>query len=244
VQNIGAHPYSNDIRRLMDLPATTDLGDLGAFSGGPPPVPGGPGAVPSRLVLQQLYDAGMLDALPDDVQGMLRRGGAGRGPIATPIDLALEARDPRMASDVVFQFLAFRHHDTLNAPVNVQSLYFTFQFYHFAPTTTTMAYLVAPNPAQMSQMPGGQQQQQGGAHAPGMPPAPDPTTVNATRILVTNHPNRKGAGEPHAAAPNQPSHSPRSTLNPAHSHTHIAHLTYLHPEILPPHTLTFHSKKV
>ena len=52
-----------------------------------------------------------------------------------------------------------RHHDTLNAPVNVQSLYFTFQFYHFAPTTTVMAYLVQPNP--------GQQQQPGLGHDEG-----------------------------------------------------------------------------
>ena len=39
---------------------------------------------------------------------MLRRRGPPRGLSAAPIDLALEARDPRMASDVVFQFLAFR----------------------------------------------------------------------------------------------------------------------------------------
>jgi nephrocystin-4 len=48
----------------------------------------------------------MLYALPEDVQAMLRRRGPPRGPSSAPIDLALEARDPRMASDVVFQFLA------------------------------------------------------------------------------------------------------------------------------------------
>ena len=50
----------------------------------------------------------MLDALPEDVQAMLRRRGPPKGLSAMPMDLALEARDPRMASDVVFQFLAFR----------------------------------------------------------------------------------------------------------------------------------------
>lgn len=67
-------------------------------------------------------------------------------------------------------------------------MYFTFQFYHFAPTTTVMSYLVQPNPAQL------QQPRAGSDHMPEGMAAPDPTTINATRILVTNHPTRKGAG--------------------------------------------------
>ncbi len=35
-----------------------------------------------------------------------------------------------------------RHHDTLNAPAQLQSAYFTFQLYHFPPTTSDMAFLV------------------------------------------------------------------------------------------------------
>ncbi len=35
-----------------------------------------------------------------------------------------------------------RYHDTLNAPTQLQSAYFTFQFYHFPPTTSDMAFLV------------------------------------------------------------------------------------------------------
>ncbi len=124
-------------------------------------------AAPSRVVLQQLYDAGMVEALPEDVQvsgllfrvckgictrrvhdhtlslqynqnfratfplttlmccwygtlqamllhrGMMAGGGLNRNalsPYATPLplDLGIEARDPRTASDVVIQFLAFR----------------------------------------------------------------------------------------------------------------------------------------
>jgi hypothetical protein len=49
-----------------------------------------------------------VDALPEDVQQLLRRRGPPKGPSAMPIDLAIEARDPRMASDIVFQFLAYR----------------------------------------------------------------------------------------------------------------------------------------
>ena len=53
-------PTPEEIQRLMDLPATSDLGDFAAFSGGPPPGSGGNmGSVPSRLLMQQLYDAGV-----------------------------------------------------------------------------------------------------------------------------------------------------------------------------------------
>jgi hypothetical protein len=53
-----ARPTPADIPRLMDLPATSDLGDMAAFSGGPPPSGSTLGTVPSRLLMQQLYDAG------------------------------------------------------------------------------------------------------------------------------------------------------------------------------------------
>lgn len=52
--------------------------------------------------------AGMLEALPGEVQAMLRRRGPARGLSTMPIDLAIEARDPRTASDIVLQVLAFR----------------------------------------------------------------------------------------------------------------------------------------
>ena len=52
-------PTPEEIQRLMDLPATTDLGNFAAFSGGPPPAANAAlGGVPSRLLMQQLYDSG------------------------------------------------------------------------------------------------------------------------------------------------------------------------------------------
>ncbi len=110
----------------------------------------------------------MIDALPDDVQAILRRRGPPRGPSPTPIDLAIEARDPRVASDIVVQFLAYRHHDTLNAPANLKSLYLTFQFYFFPPTTTEMGYLV--------------------------PVRLEDDAVDSTCVLVPQDPAKKGAG--------------------------------------------------
>eukprot|EP00798_Chlamydomonas_sp_ICE-L_P030492 gene30492-35510_t len=174
------NPTPDDIRRFMDLPATTDFGDPNAFSGGPQAVLCEPGSVPSRMV----------DALPDDVQQLLRRRGPPRGLSATPIDLAIEAKDPRMASDVVFQFLAYRHHDTLNAPTNVQSIYFTFQFYHFPPTTSEMAYLVQPPPLPPTQNAQGSINRGDDTFATEQMEA----SLSSTRILVTNHPMKKGAG--------------------------------------------------
>lgn len=52
----------------------------------------------------------MVEALPAEVQAMLRRRGAPTplGPAAMPYDLGIEARDARMASDVIVQFLAYR----------------------------------------------------------------------------------------------------------------------------------------
>lgn len=59
----------------MEMPATLDLGDPSTFSGGPPPIPGGPGVVPSRLLMQQLHDAG------ESLQGALEGGCAGGGAV-------------------------------------------------------------------------------------------------------------------------------------------------------------------
>lgn len=111
----------------------------------------------------------MMGALPVEIQTLLRNRLPPRGPSSAPIDLAIEARDARTTSDVVLQFLAYRHHDTLNAPTNVRSIYFTFQMYHFPPTTSDMAFLVSP------------------------PQAHDEATAAAC-ILVSNHPMKKGAG--------------------------------------------------
>jgi nephrocystin-4 len=53
----------------MDMEPTTAYGNPAAFAGAAaPPGGGGGAAAPSRVLLQQLYDAGMVDALPADVQ--------------------------------------------------------------------------------------------------------------------------------------------------------------------------------
>ncbi|KAG2438730.1 hypothetical protein HXX76_005275 [Chlamydomonas incerta] len=161
-------PTPEELQRFLDMEPTRNFGDASAFSGAQAPDGKLPGTAPSRVLLQQLHDAGMIDALPADVQAILRRKGPPRGPSPVPIDLAIEARDPRVASDVVLQFLAFRHHDHLNAPANLKSLYLTFQFYHFPPTTSDMAYLV--------------------------PVRLEDDAVDSTCVLVPADPARKGAG--------------------------------------------------
>jgi hypothetical protein len=69
------HPLSNNshcisfLLSLSSFPFPTFCLSSQAFTGGPPPVPREPGGTaPSRVLLQQLYDAGMVDALPEDVQ--------------------------------------------------------------------------------------------------------------------------------------------------------------------------------
>ncbi|GLC73822.1 hypothetical protein PLESTF_001424700 [Pleodorina starrii] len=161
-------PAPEELQRFLDMEPTRNFGDHTMFSGGQAPEGKPPGSAPSRVLLQQLHDAGMLDALPTDVQAMLRHRGPPRGPSATPYDLAIEARDPRVASDIVLQFLAYRHHDTLNAPTALKALYLTFQFYHFPPTTSEVGLLV--------------------------PIRLEDDAVGATSVLVPADPAKRGAG--------------------------------------------------
>lgn len=132
------------------------------------PAGGASGAgAPSRALMQQLHEAGMADALPGDVAALLRRRpmtmtgprSTQQGP-ATPLAMDIEARDPRSASDIVLQLLAYRPAAGLDAltggtggmlgsgggfsaPRAPTSLYFTLQFYHFAPITTEPCLLAS-----------------------------------------------------------------------------------------------------
>lgn len=90
--------------------------------------------------------AGMSDALPADVQSLLRRKPAVASPqITAPLALDIEARDPRMASDIILQMLAYKPtpQGVPNAPQALTCLYFTLQFYHFPPFTTEPALLAS-----------------------------------------------------------------------------------------------------
>lgn len=100
----------------------------------------------------------MGQALPTDVQALLRRSAAAAGSprkrpaglrdqyaadgtsTLSPLVMDIEARDPRTASDVVLQLLAFRPTDSPEAaaqlPAALSSLYFTLQFYHFSPVAS------------------------------------------------------------------------------------------------------------
>lgn len=72
---------------------------------------------------------------------MLARRAAGpAASLPAALSLELEARDARTAADVVLQFVAFR--PTPGAPPPPASLYFTFNFFHFAAIATEHAYVV------------------------------------------------------------------------------------------------------
>jgi hypothetical protein len=113
-----------------------------------------------NAVLLLLF-AGMTQALPADVQALLRRTSATALPnkgykqhrlashaaATSPLALELEARDPRTASDVVLQLLAFRPAGCAAAaarlPAGLRSLYFTTQFYNSGPVVTEPCLLAA-----------------------------------------------------------------------------------------------------
>lgn len=89
---------------------------------------------------------GMSEGLPKEVQDLLRqREQAAARAAATPISLDLEARDPRTASDIVLQFVAYRPAAGAAATPPPASMYLTFNFFHYAAITTEHAYLVNSN---------------------------------------------------------------------------------------------------
>jgi hypothetical protein len=102
----------------------------------------------------------MTQALPADVQALLKRSAAAspskglkqhrlaaNTAAVAPLALELEARDPRTASDVVLQLLAFRpapgNAAVARLPAGLRSVYFTTQFYHFGPVVTEPCLLGA-----------------------------------------------------------------------------------------------------
>ena len=89
---------------------------------------------PSRAVRAALHESGQHGGLPADVRAMLKRK-----PVVKPsahTDVSLEARDLRVQSEVILQLAAYKSHDAFNVPTSLKTLYFTFQFFDFPPTTT------------------------------------------------------------------------------------------------------------
>jgi hypothetical protein len=123
----------------------------------------------------------MTQALPADVQVLLKRSAAAASPskgrkqhrlasnaaAAAPLVLELEARDPRTASDVVLQLLAFRpaagNAAAARLPAGLRSVYFTTQFYHFGPLVTEPCLLGTGEDGQGAAAGCKQQQQPGEA---------------------------------------------------------------------------------
>lgn len=131
-----------------------------------------------------LLCAGMTYALPSDVQACLHAQSALNNPMPqqhtlqhkhqgdssrmAALLLDIEARDPRTASQVVLQLLAFRPAAqpgaALQLPSNLSRVYFTLQFYRCGPVVTEPCMLAAtPGAAQQTgSMLGLQAQQQDG----------------------------------------------------------------------------------
>jgi nephrocystin-4 len=119
------------------------------------------GLTPSRAVLQQLHEAGMMHALPAGVQARLQAQAAlsnlslhqqqsnrSHPSRTAALLLDVEARGPRTASKVVLQLLSFRPASTPGAatsllPSNLHRLYFTLQFYKSGPVVTDTCLLAA-----------------------------------------------------------------------------------------------------
>eukprot|EP00775_Hariotina_reticulata_P006048 gene6048-6286_t len=171
----------DELESLKALGATeplTDSGDLAGFSGAQAAAAAaaagsaikasrGQPLPPSRAVMQQLHEAGMVPALPVDFQALLRRsvaapssagtGWQGRPAGVSALMLEAEARDPRTASDLVLQLLAFRPTAAPAAagklPTALKSMYFTLHFYSFGPTITETCLLVPGAPASQREYP-------------------------------------------------------------------------------------------
>lgn len=142
-----------------------------------------------RLLLTMLVFcdcAGMTHALPSDVQARLQAQAAlgnlslqQRPPQQPPhadnsrmsaLLLDVEARDPRTASNLVLQLLAFRPTAgpaaAMNLPSSLSSLYFTLQFYKSGPVVTNTFLLAASPQGQHTHAQGLDAAASAGSHGP------------------------------------------------------------------------------
>ena len=106
----------------------------------------------TRAGRARLLSAGILHGLPVASQNLLL-GGPGAAFLNAPTQMELEDADPRTISDVIIQFLCYTPHNAVNTPKRLDKAFFSFRFFDFKPTQTTMAVLEKMDQALLSVRP-------------------------------------------------------------------------------------------
>ena len=89
-------------------------------------------AGPSRATKSKLKQA--MNCLPQQFKVMMK--GKSEVMRKEDINIANEVVDGKIENQIVLQFLAYKHSNSLNSPTDLTGLYFTFQFFDFRPTSS------------------------------------------------------------------------------------------------------------
>jgi nephrocystin-4 len=146
---LAASSAAAEVEALASAAAAAAAGSAVKFAGAAEPPSSTGASGPSRAVRAALHESGQHGGLPADVRAMLKRK-----PIVKPsahTDVSLEARDLRVQSEVIVQLAAYKSHDAFNVPTSLKTLYFTFQFFDFPPTTTERLSLGDANSAEFGE---------------------------------------------------------------------------------------------